>query len=144
MKSKKYAIENKIKLIGPLWIDDKITKNIFKDDKEYEIQTNIGNIMLHYDLKPENILFHNYQIKISDFGFAKIIENNSNEIELSYQGVGTYWYLPSECFEISRNVLFSPKVDIWSAGFLLFEMLYGKKPFGQNSSKEKLLKDKII
>ena len=46
MKSKKYAIENKIKLINPLWIDDKITKNIFKDDKEYEIQTNFGNIML--------------------------------------------------------------------------------------------------
>ncbi len=55
--------------------------------------------------------------------------------------MGTYWYLPPECFEISRNVLFSPKVDIWSAGF---EMFYGKKPFGQNSSKEKLLKDKII
>ena len=33
-------------MVNPLWIDDKINKHIFKDDKEYEIKTNFGDIVL--------------------------------------------------------------------------------------------------
>ena len=46
LKTKKYAVLNNIKMVNPLWIDDKINKHIFKDDKEYEIKTNFGDIVL--------------------------------------------------------------------------------------------------
>eukprot|EP00960_Hanusia_phi_P044526 756692-Hanusia_phi.AAC.4 len=59
--------------------------------------------VIHFDLKPGNILFHKGEVKISDFGLSKVMEEhseNSNEIELTSQGAGTYWYLPPECFEV--------------------------------------------
>jgi tousled-like kinase len=50
-------------------------------------------------------------------------------IELTSQGVGTYWYLPPECFETSKKAVITPKVDIWSIGVVYFEMLFGFCPF---------------
>jgi tousled-like kinase len=32
--------------------------------------------IIHYDLKPQNIIFHKGELKISDFGLCKIIENS--------------------------------------------------------------------
>ena len=55
--------------------------------------------IIHYDLKPQNIIFHKGELKISDFGLCKIIEDeNATRIELTSQGVGTYFYLPPESF----------------------------------------------
>ena len=46
LKTKKYAVLNGIKMVNPLWIDDKVNNHIFKDDAEYEIKTNFGDIVL--------------------------------------------------------------------------------------------------
>ena len=46
LKTKKYAVMNNIKMVNPLWVDDKINRNIFKDDKEYLVEARIGDIML--------------------------------------------------------------------------------------------------
>ena len=100
--------------------------------------------IIHYDLKPENIIFNNMEAKISDFGLAKILESNTDRVQLTSQGVGTYWYLPPECFEDKKNVNISSKVDIWSIGVILFEMFFRKKPFGQNYSQDKLLKERVM
>jgi tousled-like kinase len=40
-------------------------------------------------------MFHEGVIKILDFGLCKIIEDSEDtRIDLTSQGVGTYWYLP--------------------------------------------------
>ena len=88
-----------------------------------EYLNKLPNKIIHYDLKPENIIFNNMEVKISDFGLAKIVESNTDKVQLTSQGVGTYWYLPPECFEDRKNVDISSKVDIWSVGVILFEML---------------------
>lgn len=54
--------------------------------------------IIHYDLKPSNIIFHKGEIKISDFGLCKLLDHDSTRVELTSQGLGTYWYLPPECF----------------------------------------------
>jgi len=59
--------------------------------------------IIHYDLKPQNIIFHKGELKISDFGLSKIFEDGQTRMELTSQGVGTYWYLPPETFEFEKN-----------------------------------------
>jgi tousled-like kinase len=67
--------------------------------------------VIHYDLKPQNILFHKGLVKISDFGLCKIMTDEETKMELTSQGVGTYWYLPPECFNFGDNPpKISPKV----------------------------------
>ena len=95
LKTKKYAILNNIKLVNPLWVDDKINHHIFKDDKEYEIKTNFGDIALweKYEKNKkedenmnaqEEISIKNYELELEpeyDREYAnkidKLRENNS-------------------------------------------------------------------
>ena len=126
-------------------IQEKEAKLIIKQILEGLIYLNeLPQKIIHYDLKLENIIFNNMEVKISDFGLSKIIEDNTDKVQLTSQGVGTYWYLPPECFENKKNIKISSKVDIWSCGVILYEMLFNQKPFGQNYSQEKLIKDKIM
>jgi tousled-like kinase len=57
--------------------------------------------------------------------------------------MGTYWYLPPEAFS-EKNPFVSEKVDIWSTGVILFEMLVGRKPFGHNKSQSSIMHQGII
>jgi tousled-like kinase len=101
------------------------------------------NKIIHFDLKPANILFSDGQIKITDFGLSKIMEEEES-IELTSQGAGTYWYLPPECFDVGGTPKISPKVDVWSAGVVFYQMLFGKKPFGNDLSQQKILSEQTI
>jgi tousled-like kinase len=55
--------------------------------------------IIHYDLKPSNVMFHEGVAKILDFGLSKIMFGEDTRMDLTSQGVGTYWYLPPETFE---------------------------------------------
>ncbi|PIN20930.1 Tousled-like protein kinase [Handroanthus impetiginosus] len=103
--------------------------------------------IIHYDLKPGNVLFDDFGVaKVTDFGLSKIVEDDvgSQGMELTSQGAGTYWYLPPECFELSKIPLISSKVDVWSAGILLYQMLFGRRPFGHDQTQERILREDTI
>ena len=77
LKTKKYAVLNGIKMVNPLWIDDKVNNHLFKDDKEYEIQTNFGDIVLREKYE-KNKLNEEEEIKKDDSS----LENKNFELEL--------------------------------------------------------------
>jgi len=73
------------------------------------------------------------------------MEENVDMMDLTSQGAGTYWYLPPECFETGKDIpKISSKVDVWSTGVIFYQMLYGRKPFGNNLSQQKLLSERVI
>ena len=39
--------------------------------------------IIHRDLKPANILLHDGQVKVSDFGFARLVQNSYDKLKLT-------------------------------------------------------------
>ncbi|WVY90371.1 hypothetical protein V8G54_035885 [Vigna mungo] len=104
-------------------------------------------ILSEREAKPGNVLFDELGVaKVTDFGLSKIVEDDvgSQGMELTSQGAGTYWYLPPECFELSKTPLISSKVDVWSAGILYYQMLFGRRPFGHHQTQERILREDTI
>lgn len=83
-------------------------------------------------------------MKITDFGLSKIVDDSAvgTSIDLTSQGSGTYWYLPPEC--AAPNAVISPKVDIWSVGVIFYQMLFGRRPYGEGKSQDQVLREGIM
>jgi serine/threonine protein kinase len=99
--------------------------------------------IFHRDLKPENILLSNGIAKISDFGFAKAIEEAEKKDNPTVQtSIGTPFYMSPE---ILNNEPYSIKCDVWSLGVTIYKMLYGMCPWSAHNLLElvKMVKKKV-
>ncbi|KAJ3149978.1 camp-dependent protein kinase catalytic subunit [Geranomyces variabilis] len=84
------------------------------------------NHIVYRDLKPENILLDTTgHIKLADFGFAKVVKKTTQSF------CGTPDYIAAE---IVANKPYGKAADWWSFGVLVFELISGKTPFGDESS----------
>jgi serine/threonine protein kinase len=96
--------------------------------------------IVHRDIKPANIfLTPSGQIKVLDFGLAKLVHNVGTEDDagadnsLTAVGVipGTAVYMSPEQ---ARSETVDARSDLFSFGVVLYEMATGKKPFAGNNS----------
>ena len=81
--------------------------------------------IVHRDIKSANIMINkNCQVKIMDFGLAKIEEN----VQVTKMGmtVGTAAFMSPEQ---ARGEEVDARTDIWSFGIVLYELLTGQLPF---------------
>ncbi|XP_024952602.1 serine/threonine-protein kinase ATG1t-like isoform X9 [Citrus sinensis] len=88
--------------------------------------------IIHRDLKPENILLSglddDVMLKIADFGLSCSTLYPGNYAE---KVCGSPLYMAPEVLQFQR---YDEKVDMWSVGAILFELLNGYPPFsGRNN-----------
>ncbi len=83
--------------------------------------------IIHCDIKPENILLKitatGWIARISDFGIARLLEEDYNSKSGGYTGSPAY--MAPERFYGKH----SPASDLYAVGVILFEVLAGKRPF---------------
>ena len=126
--------------VNQMNLDKYLTDKTLKRTKrnKYETQFYIGSILLmldylqkkyiaHRDIKPSNIMIdENGYLKMIDFGTAKVLKDYTSTI------IGTPHYIAPE---ILQGKGYSLSCDFWSLGICMFEIFYGKYPFGDGAGE---------
>ncbi|KAJ0668176.1 putative protein kinase RLK-Pelle-SD-2b family [Helianthus annuus] len=85
--------------------------------------------VLHCDVKPQNILLdHDYSPKVADFGLSKFLDRDGRGNSEFTKARGTRGYMAPEWFFVSLQI--TSKVDVYSYGVVMLEMITGKSPQG--------------
>ncbi|HPE95856.1 MAG TPA: Stk1 family PASTA domain-containing Ser/Thr kinase [Bacillota bacterium] len=84
-----------------------------------------GKGVIHRDIKPQNIiLLKNGDIKVTDFGIAKL--PTSAPLTMTDKAIGTVYYISPEQASGKTTDFYS---DIYSVGVMLYECVTGNLPF---------------
>ena len=90
--------------------------------------------IMHRDIKPGNIFLTNIEykklIKLGDFGCAIYKKDNN------YEQSGTKYYSAPE---IMQNYKYDEKCDLWSLGITLYELYFGRLPYGNNVTTKAII-----
>lgn len=97
--------------------------------------------IIHRDLKPENIMFRrdengDVQVKVIDFGIAKIKDSMTAASTVMGQVIGTLIYMSPEQLNPERphKRTVSATSDVYSLGVIAYEMVTGRRPFNAETA----------
>ena len=85
--------------------------------------------VVHRDIKPANLMLDkNDNVKVTDFGIAKIVENTDTDRDKTAVGavIGTPLYMSPEQV---KGLAVDHRADIYSTGVVFYELANGHPPF---------------
>lgn len=82
--------------------------------------------IIHRDIKAENVLFFGDVLKLADFGWSSL----KDKVRTTFCGTPDY-LAPEMILERGH----SEKLDLWTLGILMYELLVGKAPFSPDLSQ---------
>lgn len=106
--------------------------------------------IVHSDLKPANFVFVKGILKIIDFGIANAVPDHTVNIYRENQ-IGTPNYMAPEALVAMNYTQDDEKYqqqnrwkvgkpsDIWSCGCIIYQMIYGRPPYGGFQGQNRLL-----
>jgi len=84
--------------------------------------------VIHRDLKPSNLLLNTTcDLKICDFGLARVADPEHDHTGVLTEYVATRWYRAPEIMVNSKG--YSQSIDMWAVGCILAEMLSNRPLF---------------
>ncbi|XP_059631083.1 putative receptor protein kinase ZmPK1 [Cornus florida] len=139
-----YCVEGKHRLLVYEYMEhgslaENITSNTLDWKKRFEIALGTAKGLaylheeclewvLHCDVKPQNILLDsNYEPKVADFGLSKLFNRGSIGNSSFSRIRGTRGYMAPEWV---YNLPITSKVDVYSYGVVVLEMITGRSPTG--------------
>ncbi len=88
--------------------------------------------IVHRDIKPQNIMImKNGQIKVADFGIARLPDKDS--FAMQDRSIGTVHYISPEQ---ARGNSVDPRSDLYSLAIVMYEMATGVRPFEAGAASE--------
>ena len=131
-----------LEYVEGLAIDEYFDKNKLSMDERIRLFLSVlsavahahSNLIVHRDIKPSNILVGgDAQVKLLDFGIAKVLESEANldpasEITLGAGAVLTPRFAAPE--QVSGGTI-TTATDIYALGVLLYLLLTGQHPAGR-------------
>jgi len=103
---------------------EKVLKYMIQTSQALSYAHSIG--IIHRDIKPANIMIttKEEEVKVTDFGIAKIME--SSEATMTGVVIGTPLYMSPEQVQ---GIPVDKRTDIYSLGITMYELLTSKPPF---------------